>query len=187
MLLFTAGADTTGTIVGAMMAYLLSNSTVYTKMVAEIDAAIDNGVLSTPVPAAAEVSKNCLYYVACVKESLHLCPSAPNIFPHLVQADHAPLVINGKTISVGTKVTSTTYMANRDPVVYGKDADEFRPERWLENNGEAGKVFDKYLATFGYSIRSCLVFPSIQSTTVPLKQRNSIPKTYFGWRYVLLG
>ncbi|TGO77398.1 hypothetical protein BELL_0110g00210 [Botrytis elliptica] len=156
MLLFTAGADTTGTTMGAMMTYLLSNPTVYAKMVAEIDAAFDSGVLSTPVPAAAEVSKNCPYYVACVKESLRLCPSAPNIFPRLVQADHAPLVIDGKTIPVGTEVTSTAYMANRDPAVYGKDADEFRPERWLENNGEAGKVFDKYLATFGYGTRSCL-------------------------------
>lgn len=182
MLLFTAGADTTGTTMGAMMAYLLSNPTVYAKMVAEIDAAFESGVLSTPVPAASEVSKNCPYYVACVKESLRLCPSAPNIFPRLVQADHAPLVIDGKTIPVGTEVTSTAYMANRDPAVYGKDANEFRPERWLENNGEAGKVFDKYLATFGYGTRSCLgkdlAMIELMKTPLMVSNPDSCPVSY---------
>ncbi|PQE32144.1 Cytochrome P450 protein [Rutstroemia sp. NJR-2017a WRK4] len=156
MLLFTAGADTTGTTMGAMMNYMLGSPIVYGKMLAEIDSAFERGVLSKPIPTSIEVSKNCPYYVACVKESLRLCPSAPNIFPRLVQADHAPLVIDGKTIPVGTEITSTAYMANRDPELYGEDANEFRPDRWLEEDGEKGKLFDKYLATFGFGTRGCL-------------------------------
>jgi cytochrome P450 len=156
MLLFTASADTTGTTMGAMINYMLSSPVVYGKMFAEIDSAFESGVLSKPIPTSIEVSKNCPYYVACVKESLRLCPSAPNIFPRLVQADHAPLVIDGKTIPVGTEIASTAYMANQDTELYGEDVNEFRPDHWLEDDGEKGKLFDKYLAAFGFGTHGCL-------------------------------
>ena len=73
-------------------------------MLAEIDAAFESGALSQPIPTYAEVSQHCPFYTACVKESMQLCPSAPNAFPRLVSADQL-LVLDGKVVPVGTEVT----------------------------------------------------------------------------------
>jgi cytochrome P450 len=53
LLVLLAGADTTGTTFQAMFFYIVSTPGVF----------------------------DSLYYVACIRESMRLCPSAPNILP----------------------------------------------------------------------------------------------------------
>jgi cytochrome P450 len=126
---------------------------------AEVDAATKSGLLSSPVPQYNEVLEHLPCYVACVYETLRLCPPAPNIFPRLGSAGGIQLA--GKFVPPGTEVTSNPFIANRDKTVYGDDAEEFRPERWLDEDGakldeERVKHYMKYNFTFGYSARVCL-------------------------------
>ncbi|KAL3418538.1 flavonoid 3-hydroxylase [Phlyctema vagabunda] len=139
LLVLLAGSDTTGTAFGAILTFVLSSPPTYKRMLEEIDAATSSGYLSSPIPKYSEVAEYCPFYVACVKESMRLCPSAPNIFPR---------------IPVGTEVTCNPWIVHRDPAIYGSDAEEFRPERWLE--GDNGRLFDKYNMSFGYGSRACL-------------------------------
>jgi cytochrome P450 len=151
LLVLLAGADTTGTAFQAMIHYIMADDTIYEKMMAEIDEATRAGHLSA-VPQYSEVLEHCPYYVACVREAMRVCPSAPNIFPRM--SPKGGLVICGQFIPEGIEVTCNPWLVHRDQSIYGADANDFKPERWLD--AEQAKIFEKYSMVFGYGVRSCL-------------------------------
>ena len=151
LLVMLAGADTTGTSFGALLTYIMSDDSVYTKMMTEIDEASRTGHMS-PIAQYDEVLEHCPYYMACVKEAMRLCPAAPNMFPRKV--GKGGIILEGKFVPEGMELTCNPWLVHRDEKVFGKDADEFHPERWLDE--ERAKLFNKYSMTFGYGARACL-------------------------------
>ncbi|MCJ1390387.1 hypothetical protein MMC18_003246 [Xylographa bjoerkii] len=152
LLILLPGADTTGTAFQGLIHYLIAHPPVYTKLMAEIDAATRAGYLS-PMPQYHEVQQHCPYYIACVKESMRLHPSAPTILPRIVSK--GGMTIDGKFVPEGMEVTANVWLIHRDTNIYGADAEAFRPERWLESAAQAAR-FDKYSLGFGYGARACL-------------------------------
>lgn len=152
LLVLLAGADTTGTAFQALIVYLLKHPSVYERLMTEIHVATAAGDLSSPVPQYAEVLVHLPYYKACVYETLRLCPSAPSIFPRLVS--ESGMMLDGKYVAEGVEVTCNPYTANRDKNIYGEDADEFKPERWLVT--KQAETYKKYSFTFGYGSRVCI-------------------------------
>lgn len=148
-----AGADTTGTAFQAFMKYIMSHPDKFDKMMAEIDAATRDGRLSAGIPQYEEVLEHCPYYLACVREAMRLNPSAPNIFPRI--APKGGLDLFGKFVPEGAEVTCNPWLVHRDANLYGADAEEYRPERWLEDP-ERAREYTKYSMTFGYGPRVCL-------------------------------
>ncbi|KAH7190914.1 flavonoid 3',5'-hydroxylase [Fusarium oxysporum] len=153
LIVLLAGADSTGTAFQALVKYVLTNPLIYTKVVAELDAATHAKKLSSPIPWQEEVLAHCPYYVACVREAMRLVSSASSIFPRLVSK--GGIELDGKYVHEGLEVTANTYLVNRDTNIYGDDAGEFRPERWLESE-EKAREYTKYSMTFGYGSRVCL-------------------------------
>lgn len=88
-----------------------------------------------------------------MKEVLRLDPSGPSLFPRV--APKGGLNLNGLYIPEGTAVSAVSWVINRNKEVYGEDAEEFRPERWMKSE-ERARELDNYSFTFGYGARVCL-------------------------------
>ncbi|GES56824.1 cytochrome P450 monooxygenase [Aspergillus terreus] len=152
LLVLLAGADTTGTVFQAMMHNLFVNSEIYERMMEEIDNAVREGLISEDMPQYDEILEHLPYFVACVRETLRLNPPAPNIFPRYVSEPGMDLY--GRFAPAGTEISGNPWIMQRDRGLFGEDAEDFKPERWLDP--EQAKLFNKYLFTFGYGARVCL-------------------------------
>lgn len=152
LLVLLAGADTTGTVFQALIHYLLTHQGVYERMMEEVDAAFKKGVVSEENPQYQEILEHLPYFVACVRETLRMCPPAPNIFPRYVS--EPGLDLYGKMAPAGTEISANPWVIQRDPIIFGKDAEEFNPDRWMD--AERTKLMNKYMMTFGYGARVCL-------------------------------
>ena len=74
------------------------------------------------------------------------------------------MVLGGYMVPAGTDVGVNPYVAHQNTSVYGSDAAEFRPERWLQDpdqedveQWEARVIrMESYFMTFGKGPRNCL-------------------------------
>jgi cytochrome P450 len=152
LLVMFAGADTTGTAMQGLLHHLIIDEKIHSKVMTEIDAATRAGHLSA-MPQYQEVQKYCLYYSAVVKEVMRLDPSISLVLPRIVSK--GGMVFDGNFAPEGTEVGMTPALVNRDERIYGKDAAEFRPERWLESE-EKTTLYNRVNGTFGWGTRGCL-------------------------------
>jgi cytochrome P450 len=86
------------------------------------------------------------YMNAVVNETLRVRPVVP-IVVRLLQEE---LQVGSYMLPAGTRVVPSIYLTNRNPRVYG-DAEEFRPERFLEDGPETFSWIP-----FGGGIRRCI-------------------------------
>lgn len=151
-LLIQAGADTTGTALGATLRFILNNPAVLARVRAEIATAEAGGLLSSPIRYD-ESRQHLPYFVACIKESLRLQPPAPNLFGRVIP--QGGKVIDGHYVPGGAEVTCYAYSVQRDTAFYGEDAEEYKPERWMQSDQ---RTFELEAAqfTFGMGSRVCL-------------------------------
>lgn len=153
-----AGSDGFGSASTAFMASVLSRPTVLKRLLDEIHDATMAGKLSYPVPTYAEVSQHLPFYVACIKEALRLNPSGATLLPRVVCPGDPELILNGRQVPIGTEVAMNPWITHRDKNMYGDDAEEFYPDRWLVDPA-AAKTYEKYNLAWGYGARVCLGKP----------------------------
>jgi cytochrome P450 len=97
------------------------------------------------------------YLGAVIKEVLRWRPSLPLSVPHAVTEDDW---YEGMFIPKGTICMPNIWQCNHDRAVFGEDADEFRPERHLDEHGELSpgpaETNQAGHTTFGFGRRICL-------------------------------
>ncbi|KAL6337588.1 hypothetical protein AAG906_037181 [Vitis piasezkii] len=143
--MITAGMDTTAISVEWAMAELIKNPRVQQKVQAELDHVIG----LDRVMSESDFS-NLPYLQSVAKEALRLHPPTPLMLPHRANAN---VKIGGYDIPKGSNVHVNVWAVARDPAVW-KDPEEFRPERFLEEDVDM-KGHDFRLLPFGAGRRVC--------------------------------
>ncbi|GKT51986.1 cytochrome P450 monooxygenase [Colletotrichum spaethianum] len=146
-----AGSDTTAISLRAIFYYVIRDKRVYRKLQSEIDGLEVAGKLS-PVISYGE-SLQMEYLQVCMKEAMRMHPGVALPLERLVPAGETRLA--GHFLSEGTVVGINPAVIHRDREIFGVDADEFRPERWLDEE-EKVKSMDRHLLTFGAGVRTCI-------------------------------
>ena len=149
-----AGSDSTATSIRVTLLYLLTNPPCYIRLLAEIDAAIANGNISHPVVSSAEAQK-LPYLQACIKEGLRMWQPLNGIVTKVAPKEGA--TINDIFIPGGTQVCFSKHCLMRRKDIFGPDADVFLPERWLTDDAETLKGYERvWDLSFGSGRFSCL-------------------------------
>lgn len=128
----------------------MKNPEIYARLQQEIDQADAEGKLSPSVTFGESYSMP--YLIAVTREAMRIHPSVQLCMPRIVPAGGA--TICGEYFPAGVTVGCNPAVIHRDKGVFGEDADEFRPERWLDE--KRAKEMDKAIITFGGGNRTCV-------------------------------
>ncbi|RLN90215.1 hypothetical protein BBJ28_00017464 [Nothophytophthora sp. Chile5] len=149
-----AGRDTTADALSWLLHVLHQNPRVEGKLRAEIREELPKfGDSMSYLPSMEEVQE-LPYLEAMIRELLRLFPSVPVIPYHCVSNTVFP---DGTFIPKGIDIMLSLYASGRLTSVWGPDAAEFVPERFLD--GETGKLLQMpptTLAAFSAGPRACV-------------------------------
>lgn len=155
-----AGADTTAITIRSALYYSLKHPRVWKKLTEEVLAADFRG--RTPPP---HKDVRAIPYVdAVLREALRVLPGVAMTLERYVPRGGFSLP-QGDYLPEGTVVGMNPFITNRSKSIYGEDAEDFRPERWLrdEEAGESEEAFQVRLTrmnkadlSFGAGSRLCI-------------------------------
>ncbi|CAE6412952.1 unnamed protein product [Rhizoctonia solani] len=166
VLLLIAGSDTTSNTLSSLCYHLAIHPKVQRELQAELDQHIPynssdgsgnkEGLIIPPCDAVVQYEhiKNLPYLNACVKEALRIHSTVGTGLPRVVPPGKT-ITVAGQTFKAGSVISVPSYTTNRSNV-WGNDAGEFRPERWLDDS--AG-VFNKYFVPFSVGPRRVASVP----------------------------
>ncbi|KAG7568865.1 Cytochrome P450 superfamily [Arabidopsis thaliana x Arabidopsis arenosa] len=145
--MFIGGTSTSSTLLEWIMTELIRNPNVMKKLQDEIRSTIrPNGSYIKEKEV-----ENMKYLKAVIKEVFRLHPPLPLILPRLLSED---VKVKGYNIAAGTEVIINAWAIQRDPAIWGPDAEEFKPERHLDSTLDYhGK--DLNFIPFGSGRRIC--------------------------------
>ena len=129
------------------------NPQIQNRLHAECDAHLANKPISE-ADASTFDAQNMPFLSAVCNETLRLYPPVPGTARHSV----VPTIIGNVPIPVGINATIPAWAINRSPELWGPDAADFNPDRWLEgpNAGNGGAASPYALLTFLHGPRSCI-------------------------------
>lgn len=157
------GSDTTAFSLTACFYYLVKDPQTYAKLRVEIDNADTPNKLSSCISFAE--ANELPYLRAVLKETLRLFPAVTMPLERVVPADGLIVTIPSHGdkskvetvhLQAGTRIGAAPNVLNTLPSVFGPDALEFRPERWLEASPEQLSKMEKCYFTFGDGSRICI-------------------------------
>ncbi|KAH9215294.1 cytochrome P450 [Leptodontidium sp. 2 PMI_412] len=147
----SAGSDTTSISLSSILYNLCKHPRVLLKLRVELEEKRANGQLSDPVTF--RESQDCPYLQVVIKEALRVHPATGFHLGRVVPNGGANIA--GRFFPEGAIVGINAWVAHANKSVFGADASEFRPERWLEDKDNS-KRMDRYCFMFGQGARTCV-------------------------------
>ncbi|KAB5545539.1 putative benzoate 4-monooxygenase cytochrome P450 [Coniochaeta sp. 2T2.1] len=145
-----AGSDTTSNSSCALLFHAARTPGVLQKLQAELDAAIPAAVA---VPTF-DMVRDLPYLQAVINEALRIHSTSALGLPRQIPPDSPGLHLNGYFFPAGTVLSVPTYTLHHSTEIWGADAEEFRPERWL-GEGLTTRQKNAY-NPFSYGPRACV-------------------------------
>ncbi|KAK1991880.1 cytochrome P450 [Colletotrichum falcatum] len=147
-----AGSDTTATAIRTTFLYTMTSPRAYHSLKQEIATAIAEGRVSSPITY--EEGKKLPYLQAVIYEGLRM--NAPFTGHCSKEVPPEGDTVNGRFIPGGTRIAQNVWGTLRRFDVFGKDADLFRPERWIEADAAARDRMQKTTElAFGHGRWGC--------------------------------
>ncbi|KAF7933325.1 hypothetical protein BELL_0129g00150 [Botrytis elliptica] len=148
-----AGSDTTAITLSSVLYHLLKYPHTYQTLRDEIETAAKEGRISDPITF--KEAQRLPYLQAVIKEGLRVHPAVGLGLQRIVPAEGT--TIANQFIPGGSAVGINAYVAHHNTSVWGSDADQWRPERWLEIEEQGrGAEVEKYFFSFGMGSRTCI-------------------------------
>ncbi|KAK4223066.1 cytochrome P450 [Podospora fimiseda] len=157
-----AGSDTTANVLRATIYHgLKDGKRVWNKLSEEVlhkFRAAGNG------PVDYKAARGLEYLHAVIKEALRASsPVALGLERYVPKGGVTLPGEHGWFVPEGAILAFNPWVMNHNKMVFGEDADKFRPERWLKGDGETQKQYERRLVmmnnydfTFGGGSRSCI-------------------------------
>lgn len=147
-----AGHETTSGMLSFASYFLCKTPEALRKAHAEVDSVVGKG------PVKFEHMSKLPYLEAILRETLRLQPTAPAFTVQPQEMMPGPVVLAGKYyIPAEAPIIALLPAAGRDPVAFGADAGEFRPERMYGE--EFAKLPPNAWKPFGNGARGCIGRP----------------------------
>ncbi|KAL1865689.1 hypothetical protein Daus18300_007065 [Diaporthe australafricana] len=140
MINMLAGADTTALTLKTAFYHCLRDRRIWQRLRDEILAAGPGGA----APISYELAHSLPYLEAVVREALRILPGVSMPLERYVPEEGHRLS-NGSFLPGGSMVGVNPYLIARNKGIYGDDAEDFRPERWLRD-GDAGETQEQFEA-----------------------------------------
>ncbi|XP_075971067.1 cytochrome P450 4d8-like [Anticarsia gemmatalis] len=125
VVIFTAGTDTSALATSFTSVLLARHPEIQEKVYQELTQVFGD----SKRPVQFEDLHHLKYLECVIKESLRLYPPAPFVLRKIDKDLELP---NGLTLPKGTSVINNVYATHRNPAYWGDDADQFRPERFID-------------------------------------------------------
>jgi cytochrome P450 len=132
-----AGSDTTAVSLSSVVFYVARDPRVLARLREELDQAVQDG-RATPDRIAFKETQDMPYFQACIKEGLRLTAATGLPLWRVVPAGGVEML--GHFFPEGTEVGINTWLPHYDETIWGRDAAEFRPERWIEAQEDANRM-----------------------------------------------
>ncbi|KAJ4288033.1 hypothetical protein N0V90_012049 [Kalmusia sp. IMI 367209] len=159
-----AGHETTSGLLSFIIYCLAKHPSAMEKAREEVLSVLGHGAMTL------DMASRLPYLSAVIRETLRLHPTAPGftVHPKSQNAEDYPLFLGKEQYIVrqGESVSVSIPTVHRDPTVYGNDAEEFKPERMVDE--EFNKLPKNSYKPFGNGARGCIgrAFALQESTIV---------------------
>lgn len=124
------------------------------------DEARANAPAGGPMPYS--IARQLPYLDAVINETIRYHPAVSMTMERIVPQEGLTLP-DGSFVPGGTLLGMNPYIVGRNQDIFGADADDFRPDRWLQQDGESDEKYKERLQrwstaqiAFGGGSRICL-------------------------------
>ncbi|KAK8042994.1 hypothetical protein PG994_013477 [Apiospora phragmitis] len=142
-----AGSDTVSSGIQAFLYYMMRHPNAWRRARQEMQ---DAGLGGRQGPISFADTQGLPYLQACLKEALRIF--GPGAMGLARRAPPGGLEIGGQTFPEGTTLSVHPWVIHHSKEIWGDDAREFNPERWLST--DAARL-DKNYVPFGLGYASC--------------------------------